>query len=79
MRKEDESNDLPQCDLFGIEEGRDSGVFLFFFSLFSVSVVKDLFKVMDLYLHWGRMLYVGGKDADQQSTVFLQVKIGSIY
>lgn len=79
MRKEDESNDLPQCDLFGIEEGRDSGVFLFFFSLFSVSVVKDLFKVMDLYLQWERMLYVGGKDADQQSTVFLQVKIGSIY
>lgn len=54
-------------------------VFFCFFSLFSVSVVKDLFKVMDLYLHWGRMLYVGGKDADQQSTVFLQVKIGSIY
>lgn len=54
-------------------------VFFYFFSLFSVSVVKDLFKVMDLYLQWGRMLYVGGKDADQQSTVFLQVKIGSIY
>lgn len=54
-------------------------VFFYFSPLFSLSGVEDLFKMMDLYLQREYMLYVGGKDADQQSMVFLQVTIGSIY